>query len=303
MGDIGSLLQAIPSFVTIVNMVILLSAIFFFTSTLASHLLEAIVGYLNSRGKQLRKRLQAVLGAENANQIYSHPLIASLSTGNSTSSPPTNPPSYIDPAFLGRVVAQIHNAKKFDEKAQALFDSIKNSSGAAAGDFEKSIVEWFNALTDRLNGVYTRWSFLRLAIIGLLFAAAMDIDTLHIAGTIWAKPEMTSAMVDEIQKAIPSLKPSDPALTEEQRKSIQAAITSAVAPLRTAAPPYYAWQKTPEGLGNWLAKILGWLLTALATSLGAQFWFNLMSEALKLRAAGPKPDTKETAGSQKPKGQ
>ncbi len=46
---------------------------------------------------------------------------------------------------------------------------------------------------------------------------------------------------------------------------------------------------------QWAAKLLGWLLTALATSLGAQFWFNLLSESLKLRAAGRKPDDADPA--------
>ena len=45
-----------------------------------------------------------------------------------------------------------------------------------------------------------------------------------------------------------------------------------------------------RGLVPLLGQLTGWLLTALATSLGAQFWFNLMSEALKLRATGRKPD-------------
>ena len=44
---------------------------------------------------------------------------------------------------------------------------------------------------------------------------------------------------------------------------------------------------------------LGWVLTALAISLGAPFWFDLMNKLLKLRGSGPKPggDTDSNAGS------
>jgi hypothetical protein len=35
---------------------------------------------------------------------------------------------------------------------------------------------------------------------------------------------------------------------------------------------------------------IGWLLTALAISLGAPFWFDLLNKLVKLRAAGGKPD-------------
>jgi hypothetical protein len=36
--------------------------------------------------------------------------------------------------------------------------------------------------------------------------------------------------------------------------------------------------------------ILGWILTALAGSLGAPFWFDLLKQVANLRATGPKPE-------------
>jgi hypothetical protein len=39
----------------------------------------------------------------------------------------------------------------------------------------------------------------------------------------------------------------------------------------------------------WLTKILGLLLTALLVSLGAPFWFDLLSRAANLRLAGDEP--------------
>jgi hypothetical protein len=39
----------------------------------------------------------------------------------------------------------------------------------------------------------------------------------------------------------------------------------------------------------WLM-ISGWLITALAISLGAPFWFDLLSKIIQLRAAGKTPD-------------
>ena len=35
--------------------------------------------------------------------------------------------------------------------------------------------------------------------------------------------------------------------------------------------------------------ILGWLITALAVSLGAPFWFDLLNRLVKLRGTGTKP--------------
>ena len=39
--------------------------------------------------------------------------------------------------------------------------------------------------------------------------------------------------------------------------------------------------------------VLGWLFTALAASLGAPFWFDLLKKAANLRATGPNPDEKK----------
>ena len=36
--------------------------------------------------------------------------------------------------------------------------------------------------------------------------------------------------------------------------------------------------------------LLGWIITAFAISLGAQFWFDLLTKFVNLRAAGPKPE-------------
>ena len=79
------------------------------------------------------------------------------------------------------------------------------------------------------------------------------------------------------------------ALTDADKKKLQESVARAYAQLRTIAPPNYAWQTPPGKIDDWPGKLLGWLLTALATSLGAQFWFNIMSESLKLRSAGRKP--------------
>lgn len=41
-------------------------------------------------------------------------------------------------------------------------------------------------------------------------------------------------------------------------------------------------------------KILGWLITAFAISLGAQFWFDTLGKIVGLRSSGKKPDDKKS---------
>lgn len=46
-------------------------------------------------------------------------------------------------------------------------------------------------------------------------------------------------------------------------------------------------------------KIIGWLITALAISLGSAFWFDLLNKLIKLRGAGTKPNTSADTDLQK----
>jgi hypothetical protein len=51
----------------------------------------------------------------------------------------------------------------------------------------------------------------------------------------------------------------------------------------------------PKDGWDWTARILGWLLTALAASFGAPFWFDLLNKVTTLRSA-LKPRDKPAAG-------
>jgi len=44
------------------------------------------------------------------------------------------------------------------------------------------------------------------------------------------------------------------------------------------------------GLSGFLAKLAGWLITALAAAQGAPFWFDLLNKLLQLRGTGKKPE-------------
>ena len=75
-----SLLRGIPGLTQSISLAILLFSVFFFTSTLASHLLEAFVGLINARGRQLERRLELALGAGAKAAVYGSDLIRSLAS-------------------------------------------------------------------------------------------------------------------------------------------------------------------------------------------------------------------------------
>ena len=127
-----------------------------------------------------------------------------------------------------------------------------------------------------------------MLVVGFLLASLLDIDTVHIAGKLWSNPgqaEQAATVLDEARQ----ISDRSEALTDADKKKLQESVARAYAQLRTIAPPTMRGKRLQARSMIWPGKLLGWLLTALATSLGAQFWFNIMSESLKLRAAGRKP--------------
>jgi hypothetical protein len=58
------------------------------------------------------------------------------------------------------------------------------------------------------------------------------------------------------------------------------------------------WANAPEKfprplLCEWAFNLCGWLLTAIAVSLGAPFWFDLINKFINIRMVGQKPLTAE----------
>jgi hypothetical protein len=52
------------------------------------------------------------------------------------------------------------------------------------------------------------------------------------------------------------------------------------------------WMVFKQFTGFWGRRLVGWLLTAIALSLGAPFWFDLLKRLVNVRASGVDPDVK-----------
>jgi len=98
---------------------------------------------------------------------------------------------------------------------------------------------------------------------------ALNIDALHVVRALWLQPKMSLALA-------PSL---DPAAALDSIASIGLPI---------------GWPINSQDVGYLActARVIGWIITALATLFGATFWFDALSGLVKLRGVGPSPDDK-----------
>jgi len=159
------------------------------------------------------------------------------------------------------------------------------------------IQKWFDDGMDQVTAWYKRRSQFIIFVLGCALAAAMNLDAITITKTLATDPAMRTALLAEAEAAA---KADQPQQTEasERFKAARAQLSSLGLPI--------GWSKedpirqVPTGAEPWAVKILGLLLTALATSLGAPFWFDLLKRVMLVRAGlNPDEDSRQQRSKQK----
>jgi hypothetical protein len=71
-------------------------------------------------------------------------------------------------------------------------------------------------------------------------------------------------------------------------------------PLGWATDPQdpYKTDQVPQDLSGWVLKFAGLLITIAAVSLGAPFWFDMLTRFVNIRGAGNKPAEPKPAATQ-----
>jgi hypothetical protein len=301
----------------VVDVAVGLSFVFLILSTFATAAVEAIAGKLKKRASSLESWLAGNIagddgssstGKDLANKVLNHPLIRAMTKG-------TSKPSYIPAenfviALLESASADVVAGKKYarivasDAKtvttdAKKLIDDLPDGPlkevvdrlwGEAGGDlskFRKASEVWFNQAMDRLSGWYKRWSQVWLWLIGLVLAAALNVDAIRIAETLWHDQTVRQLVVEQAHK-VPA--------TSINVKDAGTDLNNLPLPIGWGGPAGH-W---PHGILDYLLKALGILITSAAVSLGAPFWFDALSKIANIRNSGPKPSTTPTGASPTP---
>jgi hypothetical protein len=208
----------------------------------------------------------------------------------------------------------------------------------AQGDVElarKNLEAWYDGTMDRVAGWYKRRTQVVLFVIGLGAAAILNLDAVTVAEHLARDKSLRNAVVAEAQAV--SNQPADPpTATVEQLKgeldSIglpigwthwwPAAQTTLVCDADTVAtgckgplaincidiakliPCVLHSEKLPGGQhyqltwGALFSVGIGWLVTAVAVTMGAPFWFDMLNKVMVIRSTvkptQKSPDEKST---------
>jgi len=187
-----------------------------------------------------------------------------------------------------------------DPKNEKLRLALLPLVDAAAGDAataRANIEEWFDSAMDRVSGWYKRRVQKIVLLIGLTLTVLTNADTITIANSLSRDVSMRNALVaaaGEYAKAGTTQAPA----SGNSAEKIQACRQDAGSPecrvamnmrqLAQLGLPV-GWKRddersVPSGVGGWFAKVTGLLLTAIAISLGAPFWFDILNKIIVIRS-------------------
>jgi hypothetical protein len=288
----------------ILEVVIGLAFIYFLVSLVCSAVVEVIGSLMDRRGKTLESSLKLILG-DKASEILTHPLVNSL-TPNKTK------PSHIDPAqFVSVIVNEVTKAKTAAPAGEQNLDTLKRLFpltkpdkslaqapivkvletllGEVGGDLDKlrlRLKEWFEQEMDQLSAWYKRHT-----IIGLLAAAAiltfsLNVDTIALTKTLFRNPAQREKLANLALERIKLEQPPSPADPLESTKKALSDYLNVVSSAEIQLGKPFPLPTDPSDIAS---RILGYLLTIAAVSLGAPFWFDLLGKLVNLRLAA-KPE-------------
>jgi len=205
----------------------------------------------------------------------------------------------------------------------AVADAMLPLVDAAQGDLAlalRNLAAWYGSAMDRVSGWYKRHTVRVLFLIGLATAILFNVDTVQIASELARSAGLRRSLADAAQAVVETKRFNGIALdatdadvklarddlarfatgvAELERQGLPIGF-SCLSPAITAPPgsPSITLAKTLEGCwrrtreasgGQWFVKLVGWLVTAVAVSCGAPFWFDLLNKLVNVRATGDKP--------------
>jgi hypothetical protein len=174
---------------------------------------------------------------------------------------------------------------------------IINAAQLQAEQLQHNIEQWFNDAMDRCGGWYKRWTQKVLLGIAIVVVLGANVDTLMLAKRFMRDNALRASIVTAAEKTIQE-NTTNPTNNSEARQKLLVEAGELNLPIgwvADASDPYKTNQ-IPQGTVGWLMKILGLLISIFAISLGAPFWFDILSKIVNLRGAGTPPgETKKSA--------
>lgn len=286
---------------------IALSFVFFLLSVIVSACSEGVAWLFKLRARTLVKGIRRLIGDEGiANDVLAHKLVQSDVTTPATK----RKPSYVSARNFA--LALIQTVRKDGKAAGGAWAEVKDAVNSMEGDsalgaqlqgllleaehdlttFRKSVESWFDDAMDRVSGWYRRWSQAITCVIAVAVAVGLNVDAVRVTERLTNDPAVRATIVSQAEavaersKGEAGVEPpaggSEPSLAKTGEN-----VHGAFEEVNALNLPIL-WGEANDHVN--LATVVGWLITAIAISLGAPFWFDALGKLAHLRTSGKKPE-------------
>ena len=307
---------------TVLEVAVGIIFIYLLLSILCTSANEWVAAITRRRGEMLRKGIHQLLEHQplkeggDSNEFlaafYKHPLITCMMHDK-------RHPAYLAPRTFVAVITDILTGFKpgsvgfdhFEKGGEALPKGNVRTSVLALvqrsnQDLEQAQLAteaWFKDAMDRVNGWYKRRTQIWTIIIALFLTLVANANTINIVKKLGNDPVLRTAVVEEAkvraQKPRPTISveyadqddPTNPTITHNEGNELSQNEMDLLGQILGWHDNVfydkngYSWTKQ-----IWLERLIGWLLTILAISLGAPFWFDILNKIINIRFAGKSPE-------------
>jgi hypothetical protein len=298
------------SLTVIIQVAVGIMFVWILLALITSQIQDWVAQLFKWKANLLEQTIQGLLSGDEAlkAKFYSHPLIQGLHTDNGKRKP-GGIPSDKFALVLMDVFMKAGSEKSLFNEAEPTFEKLQKSisgmraltddstvtklaatmdtllldvketvkkSDAGIAATRERLESWFDDSMDRLRGAYVRRMQSIAIIIGILLAAALNVDTLAIVNTLWNDPAARAALVEQANQL-----PDSTGTTPAPGTTTQEDILKAIENLQGLSLPIGWSQDTlPKTQDDWVSKIIGLLISGVAAAQGAPFWFDIMKKLL-----------------------
>jgi hypothetical protein len=281
----------------IIDVAIGLVFVFLLLSLICSAAHEIIEAFMKARAANLERGIQELAGNDSQEfvaKLYDHGLINSLYKGKYepvakgffrrwlqryVKGPDL--PSYIPSKNFALAVIDLKNTgADLPQNIKDALQAFERVAGQNVAQLQQHIEEWYNTSMDRVSGWYKRRSQWIILVLGLAAAIAVNADCIAIAKRLSTDSNLRQSVEHMAEGAAKTNPVNDPRTPIDRIKDDLASLDGIGLPLSRN----YSL-KNPGEL--WTAVRLhwaGWLITALAVSLGAPFWFDMLNKVMIVRS-------------------
>lgn len=302
------------------DLAVTLTAIYFLLGLITSSVKEIIDTVLRTRAKDLKKAIDNLLFDTQwpaiAEKIYASPFLLSLQKEKDRF-PPYIPSrnfslamleviknGYKDPLSVDKIRELINaDDSLIQGDAKRLLLTLLDHAHGNLEKFIHDVEKFYDDAMERLSGRYKRKVRKILLLIAFIIAGALNVDSIHLVKTYWRDQRLLSEAANiavEYTKEKDLLHPVS--VTDSSRRDtiFQRIVgeTNKIVQVnykikQMSVPLGWFPENIPDtAFSPWLLKVVGWILTAIAISLGAPFWFDMLNKLGNVRA-NKKPEKAE----------